>query len=233
MDAIKTFPKFSILFAIVMIVEILGLTVIPDYHIVSKPMIMASLIALYIMEEKRQNNMFMFGLICALLGDCFLLFETDDMFMIGLTCFLLMQLCYTSVFNKKRRIPRTRDYIVPGILAMFGITALAILWPSLGSMKLAVTLYTTAIVTMAIFAYLRHPMLWGHKILFAGVCLFIVSDALLGFNKFGDGFPYAQIAVMVTYMLAQYFIVTGELLGNRRKPQMKEHGDSHFARHKG
>ena len=232
MDSIKTFPKFTIFFICLMILEILGLTVIPTYHVVSKPMILAGLIGFYIVSERRQNHVFLTGLIFALLGDCFLMFGTNDMFMIGLTCFLIMQICYTVTFNRKRRVPRYKDYIVPGILAFVGLSALGVLWSGLGEMKWAVVLYTAAIVTMAIFAYLRHPLLRGYSILFTGVILFIVSDALLAFNKFGDGFSNAQIAVMVTYMLAQYFIVTGEVLGGMKKPKVEVKSDSAFGRHK-
>lgn len=232
MDSIKTFPKFTIFFVILMILEILGLTVIPSYHIVSKPMIMAGLIGFYILEEKRQSNIFLTGLIFALLGDCFLLFGTSDMFVIGLVCFLVMQLCYTGTFNAKRRIPRMKDYLVPAILAIIGLSILAYLWNGLGDFKWHVTLYTIAIITMAIYAYLRHPKLRGYSILFSGVILFIISDGLLGYNKFGGDFPYAKFAVMVTYMLAQYLIVTGEVLGNMRKQEVKVKSDSVFGRHK-
>jgi len=232
MDAIKTFPKFTIFFIILMILEILGLTVIPSYHIVSKPMIMAGLIGFYIFGEKRQDHIFLTGLIFALLGDCFLLFGTSDMFVIGLICFLIMQICYTSTFNRKRRIPRTKDYIVPIIIALIALSVLGVLWSDLGDMQWTVALYPIAITTMAIYAYLRHPKLRGYGILFTGVCLFIVSDALLGFNKFGSNFPYAQIAIMVTYMLAQYLIVTGEVLGNMPRPKVKVKSDSAFSRHK-
>jgi len=232
MDSIKTFPKFTIIFIILMILEILGLTVVPTYHIVSKPMILAGLIGFYIFEEKRQNHAFITGLIFALLGDCFMLFGTDDMFMVGLICFLIMQICYTSAFNKKRRIAKSKDYIVPAISGLVGLSALAFLWNGLGELQWAVAIYTIAIVTMAIFAYLRHPKLRGYSILFTGVCLFIVSDALLGFNKFGSDFPYAQITVMVTYMTAQYLIVTGEVLGNMHKPKVEVKSNSAFSRHK-
>jgi len=233
MDAIKTFPKFTIFFAVLIILEILALTVIPTYRMVSKPILLAGLIGFYISEERRQNHIFLTGLIFALLGDSFLLFETSDMFTIGLVCFLIMQICYTLTFNAKRRIPRLRDYIVPVIIGLIGLTALALLWGGLGSMRTAVTIYTTAIVTMAIFGYLRHPKLRGYTILFTGVCLFIVSDALLGINKFGDGFPYANIAVMLTYSVAQYLIVTGEVLGNipRAKVKEKMNLDASFKRH--
>lgn len=221
MDAVRTFPKFTIFFIILMILEFLGLTVIPSYHIVSKPMVLAGLIGFYIMYERRQNHAFLTGLIFALLGDSFMLFGTDDMFMIGLICFLIMQLCYTSAFNRKRRVPQLKDYLVPVIIGAIGLSVLAFLWSGLEGMKLPVALYTLSIIIMAIFAYLRHPKLRGYKILFVGVCLFIISDGLLGLSKFGNTFPYAQIAVMMTYMIAQYLIVTGEVLGNMKRSTVK------------
>lgn len=229
MDSIKTFPKFTVFFIILMILEILGLTVIPSYHIVSKPMILAGLIGFYIFEEKRQNHAFLTGLIFALLGDSFLLFNSEDMFFVGLSAFLIMQICYTITFNQTRRIPRTKDYIIPAILIVIGLGTLAFLWSDLGEMRIAVTVYSAAIVTMSIFAFLRHPKLRGYSTVFFGVCLFIISDALLAINKFGDGFQYADMYVMVTYMLAQFMIVTGVVLGNKRNKTVQEKPKSRFA----
>lgn len=232
MDAIKTFPKFTIFFILLMILEILGLTVIPSYHMVSKPMIMAGLIGFYIFEERSQSHAFITGLIFALLGDSFMLFGTDDMFVIGLVCFLIMQICYTVTFNKKRRIPRTRDYAVPAVIGIIGLSILAYLWDNLGDMQWAVAGYTLAIVLMAMYAYLRHPKLRGYGLLFIGVCFFILSDTLLGMDKFGTNFPYAQIVVMLTYMVAQYLIVTGEVLGNMKRVAVEDRSSTSFGRHK-
>ncbi len=234
MDSIKTFPKFTLFFALLMALEIAGLTVIPTFHMVSKAMIMAGLIGFYILVEKRQNNAFLAGLIFALLGDCFLLYETVELFIIGLICFLIMQLSYAVAFNNKRRIPKNRDYLICLGILIIGVAALSVIWPDLGSMQTSVGLYATSIVLMAIYAYLRHPRLRGYKIVLAGVILFIISDMLLGLNKFSDPLPYGQIFVMVTYMLAQYLIVTGEVLSNMPRPkiQQKANPNSSFNRHK-
>lgn len=234
MDSIKTFPKFTLLFALLMALEIAGLTVIPTFHMVSKAMIMAGIIGFYILTEKRQNNAFLAGLIFALLGDCFLLYDTVELFVIGLVCFLIMQLCYAAAFNNKRRIPKNKDYLICIGILLIGVAVLSVIWPDLGSMRTSVTLYATSIVLMAIYAYLRHPRLRGYKIVLVGVILFIISDTLLGLNKFGDSLPYGQILVMVTYMLAQYLIVTGEVLSNMPRPKVQQAASSKtsFNRHK-
>ena len=202
-----------------MLLEIAGLTVIPTFHMVSKAMIMAGLIGFYIFIEKRQSNAFLAGLIFALLGDCFLLFSTVEFFVIGLICFLIMQVCYAVAFNTKRRIPKNNDYLVAFSIALIGAVILGFLWKDLGSIRTAVAFYAVAITIMAIYAYLRHPRLRGYKIVLLGVILFILSDALLAADKFNGTIPYGQIMVMVTYMLAQYFIVTGEVLSNMPRPK--------------
>jgi len=236
MDAIKTFPKFSIFFLVIMLLEIAGLTVIPSFHMVSKAFIMASLIGFYIVTARYQSNVFLTGLIFALLGDCFLLFTTDDFFIIGLCCFLVMQLCYTAAFNKKRKVPRNKDYIISAIIALFGISVLVFLWNKLDGNPLPVTLYIIAICTMAIYAYLRHPKLRGYKMVLFGVVLFILSDTLIALNKFQGKIQYGNIIIMVTYMIAQYAIVTGEVLSDMPRKSIKANKsvkpDSALSRHK-
>ena len=232
MDSIKTFPKFTIFFILLMGLEIAGLTVIPTFHMVSKAMIMAGLVGFYITVEQRQNNAFLLGLILALLGDCFLLYETPDFFKIGLVAFLGMQLSYLAAFNRKRRIPKSKDYIISGAIATLGLGVLAFLWKDLGDHRILVSIYIAAITLMAIYAYLRHPKLRGYTIILAGVILFMLSDGVLAYNKFTSEVPYGQIIVMLTYMVAQYLIVTGEVLGNMPIKKVAKVTNSAMGRHK-
>ncbi len=217
MDAIKSFPRFSVFYLVIIILEILGITVMPSYHPVTKVMIMASLIGFYISASKRQNHIFLTGMIFALVGDVFLLFKNDDFFLIGLGCFLVMQICYFFTFKKKKRIPKPTDYFVPLVFVLTGMAVISYLWGSLGDIRWPVTVYAASIVLMAGYAYLRHPRLRGYHHVLTGVIFFIISDALLAVNKFGHQVPYGQLMVMATYMIAQYLIVTGEVLGDIKK----------------
>jgi len=214
MDSIKTFPKFTIFFVLLMGLEIAGLTVIPTFHMVSKAMIMAGLVGFYITVEKRQNNAFLLGLILALLGDCFFLYDTPDFFKIGLVAFIGMQLCYLTAFNRKRRIPKNADYLVSAGIGVVSLGTLLFLWKDLGDSRALVAAYSVIIATTAIYAYLRHPKLRGYTILLTGVVLLMISDSILAYDRFSSTIPYGQIIIMLTYMIAQYLIVTGEVLGN-------------------
>lgn len=233
MNPIRKYPRFSIWFLGVIIVEVLALTVIPEYRIVSKVMIVASLIGLYIGQAKKQNELFLLALIFALLGDAFLLFTTETFFLIGLGCFLVMQLCYASIFYKRGRIPRSRDKAVVGGIALIPIIFLSLSWNMLADLQLPVFLYSSAITAMLILAYLRHPALGGYVLVLLGSCIFVVSDILLAVDKFVTAVPGGSIPVMLTYAAAQYLIVIGILADDEPKPAAKKvKKESAFGRHK-
>lgn len=232
-NPVKTFPNFTAIFVVFFVLEILGLTVIPEFHMVSKVLIMASLISFYILNAKGQDSIFLLGLIFALVGDAFLLFNGSHFFLIGLGAFLVMQICYSYYFNQQRRIPKTVHYIVP---ALYSLLAVAVVWrmkDSLPFKPIFLFAYAGALVLMVSFAYLRHNKLNAYWQVFLGANLFLISDALLGVNAFVKEFQYADLAVMITYMLAQYLIVTGVVQGRMRIPKAEgPKRDSHFTIHK-
>jgi uncharacterized membrane protein YhhN len=47
------------------------------------------------------------------------------------------------------------------------------------------------------------------KTCIAGAVLFVLSDSLLAINKFHHPFPEAGLLIMLIYIMAQLFIVTG------------------------
>jgi uncharacterized membrane protein YhhN len=75
-------------------------------------------------------------------------------------------------------------------------------------MKLPVLVYIGAIVTMAGFAAVRYIHLGGTRALlaFAGAVLFLVSDSVLAYDRFGKKFRLARILVLATYFPAQLLI---------------------------
>lgn len=71
-------------------------------------------------------------------------------------------------------------------------------------LRLGIVVYTLLIATMA-FEACR----FGSLLTAAGGWLFIVSDAVLAYNKFAAGIPCAGIVIMSTYYLAQLLLFTG------------------------
>ena len=232
MNPFKLFPWFTIFFAVILTAELIGLSGYPQVRLASKGMIMASLLGIYILRAKRQEPIVLSGMIFALLGDSFLLFNGDTFFLIGLVCFLVMQICYSIAFWKKRRIPKARHKLVAASFLVLPIGVLSFGWSQFGNMLGPVVVYALAITVMLITAYLRHPKLNGYKNVLLGSILFVLSDLALAIGKFITDFPLQSYTVMITYIFAQYLIITGLLIDEQPQQTEGTKPDKTFGRHK-
>ncbi|WP_258870830.1 MULTISPECIES: lysoplasmalogenase [unclassified Wenzhouxiangella] len=147
------------------------------------------------------------GFVAAAGGDIFLAFDRNHYFTSGLACFLVTQIAYSMAFVRHRRTFMQRwPWWLPVIA--FGLTVLALMWPSLGNDRIPVAVYVAALVFMAVSATTveKRP---GR--LFAGAALFVVSDALIGITRFVADFSYSVQIIIAIYALAQYLIFTGAI----------------------
>jgi uncharacterized membrane protein YhhN len=153
------------------------------------------------------------GFVSAAGGDLFLAMDRHAYFTFGLGCFLVTQLAYATAFHRHRCEFLGRwPWWLPVIA--FGLAVLAWMWPVLGDDRVAVTVYVSALVVMAVTAAIveRHP---GR--LFAGAVLFVLSDALIGVTRFVADFDHSVSVVIALYMIAQYLIFTGSLAALPRR----------------
>lgn len=206
------------IFLIVAVIELLskifGWDSIGNVQITVKPLLMPSLAAYFFFSVKQKNKL-AFLIIIALLfswtGDVMLMFEElkPIYFMLGLVSFLLAHIIYIFVFNKSSHDfkPKIFTYSTGFLLMLFGMLMLLLMWSGLGNLKIPVTVYTSVIMIMGVSALFRKAD--GASLVLIGAILFIASDSLLALNKFYEDFVAADFWVMLTYILAQYFIISG------------------------
>ena len=91
-------------------------------------------------------------------------------------------------------------------------------WPGLGEMRIPVLAYAVVITLMLVFALRRYrgTTAISFSTVAAGAILFIISDSLIAWNTFHETIRYASIAIMSTYVLAQYLIVQGLVWSRER-----------------
>jgi len=153
------------------------------------------------------------------LGDTLLMYENISSlyFIFGLAAFLISHVFYIfsyrqhrwdSSVNQLQGLQRLR-LAFPIILAGTGLVV--VLYPTLGELKIPVMLYAIVLVTMVLNALFRYGRTNNNSFTtaFAGSVLFMVSDSLLAVNKFYTAISYAGLLIMITYIAAQYLIVTG------------------------
>jgi uncharacterized membrane protein YhhN len=188
-----------------------------DY--ISKPFIVLSLVGYFISQTKLQTSLkkwILLALAFSWAGDCLLLFESRDQlfFLFGLSAFLIAHLFYIVFFHKVRVKENVRGNIWLMVLVVIYYAALiSFLSPYLGDMKLPVRIYGVAISFMLMLAL--HMLFIKNKIagrwMISGALLFIISDSVLAIDKFYQPFMQADAVIILTYGLAQLFIVEGAI----------------------
>ena len=214
---------FSILFFIIVIAELICSSVdsLNGLHYVTKPAILVSLIAYFLTSSNHLNKtlklLTLFALLFSLLGDVLLMFvhKSEGYFMFGLIAFLLAHIMYIIVFLKHKN-PNKNPYVFTLIALLYAAILFYIMFDGLGDMLYPVTVYMLVILTMAVTAFLRQGKVLplSYTLVFLGALLFMLSDSILALNKFYKPLPLSNISIMLTYALAQYFIVLG-LLKNK------------------
>ena len=156
------------------------------------------------------------GLIFAWAGDIFLLFDTKNpgFFIAGLASFLVTHVLYILYFLSfllKGSAGKNTPVWIDAFIGIYGFTLLYMLWPGLAGMKFPVIVYAICICTMAILSMRCKKVMptdtW--KWFSTGAMLFVISDSILAVNKFLNPSDIAPPLVMLTYGLAQMFIVVG------------------------
>jgi uncharacterized membrane protein YhhN len=210
-----------IFFIVILTIHLASITLkIPLAEYISKPMIV-TLLGLYFLSQTNQTvSGFKKWILAALFfswaGDVLLLFQQNHklFFLLGLSAFLLAHIFYIVFFHQvrvKESIKGNPWFLV--VIVIYYAALMTILSPFLGDMKLPVRIY--GIVISFMFMLAMHMLVIKNKIagkwMMIGALLFVVSDSTLAINKFYRSFELANVLIMLTYGLAQLFIVEGAI----------------------
>jgi len=147
------------------------------------------------------------GLLGSLAGDI-LLDWPGDLFVFGLGAFLLAHLAYLRAYLSDCKQPAWLALLLAVAAggSMFAVLASA----GLGPLLLPVACYALAISAMLwrALARLGRPELASRSSYLAagGAALFVLSDSLIGVNRFVAPFDAAPVAIMLSYWLGQWAI---------------------------
>ena len=134
------------------------------------------------------------------------------MFLVGLASFLIAHIFTTILFIHLMHFPlgiSISQVALILLILFFAIFMWTFLNSSLAEFKIPVIFYMFFLILMGITGLLAK----GHNLsIILGVCLFIVSDSMLAWQKFKNTFTGANYLIWITYYLAQIFIPFGILV---------------------
>ena len=185
-----------------------------------KPMIVIWLLLYFLSQTVSVNSGLKKWIVSALLfswtGDVLLLFQQNNsvFFLLGLSAFLIAHLFYIIFFNRVRVNESVRGNVwLLLIVVIYYSSLISLLYSHLGGMKLPVLVY--GIVISCMFMLAMHMLFIKNKTagkwMMTGALLFVISDSLLAVNKFYQPFAIAGVVIMLSYGLAQLFIVDGAI----------------------
>lgn len=188
----------------------------------SKLLLLPFLLFLFLLNYKGQKggNLPFFLPILAMMGsfsgDLLLEFSGANFFLLGMLCFMITHIANSIYFYRMQPSPifRTKEMrmSIP-ILAVLFFIVIYIIRNNLGDFLIPIIVYMILIGTMAILAInLNANKKQEHiamQYFIPGACLFVLSDALLALNKFSLEEPSMGIFIMLTYGLAQLYLMMG------------------------
>ncbi|TFG21912.1 MAG: lysoplasmalogenase [Promethearchaeota archaeon] len=165
------------------------------------------------------NWLIVIALIFGYLGDIFLMFNKEEFFVFGLGSFLLGHIFYIiafllSISNIMMFPIWTILLVLPSLFVVFYVIKRTL--GKLGEVKVPTYIYIGVIFFMGFCAILRFASfdLTSAIIVWLGANLFMLSDGMIALNKFDKDIPKGEIYIKLTYVLAQFFIILGVLIGS-------------------
>ncbi len=205
-----------LVFVLVSVLEIVGILFkIPMLVLIFKPLILWSLIALYAVSVSKRNKIYILALIFSFFGDVFLMFDGELFFMVGLVLFFIAHLIFIKIVVN--RLQNSTFSSVVFSVASFLILLLFLIFflkPYLKELLFPVIIYGITISIFGMVSMLDYLNTKSKKSLFMfiGAIIFICSDGLLAINKFYSANAIFAVLVMITYIIAQYFIYKSMIL---------------------
>lgn len=201
MKPFAAFLPYSVVGAVHLVAKLLDNVALDQF---TKPLLMPLLLVGFLFAlPRRRSEIALLGTLAiafSWLGDVSLLYSGDLGFVTGLGFFLLAHVAYLLLIIRKLRMRRLGPFAL--IYVAWWVALVALLAPHLGNLLIPVAVYGLVLGAVAAFGTT------GSATLIAGTALFLVSDTLLGVNRFLPGFELWQVdfIIMLTYIVGQGLI---------------------------
>jgi uncharacterized membrane protein YhhN len=176
---------------------------------------MPVLLLFYFLNSDQYSVVIILALFLAFLGDFFLMWHKKQWpFLSGLLSFFVMQILYiVFMFGRQIHISNLgfEALVMAVVYLMLGAFIFILLNRFLQNLKIPVIFYILALLSVSYFCLLN---VMEHKteiafVQYMGSLLFIISDTLLAVDNFRKPIRFAGIFIMLTYIVAQIFLLSG------------------------
>ena len=205
--------KASLLFVFLACMFVLSTLVKPyplSWAVKILPMLLLIGLAVSQLGFEKENKYFILGLTLSVCGDFILDHDREHWFIFGLGAFFIAHLFYLASLKPNfKKIIQVKYLVKTIIYLVYGVSMLLLFAEGLGELFVPVFGYMSILLLMALATVLSDKTnIW----LIVGGLSFVLSDSLIGFDKFYMTIENNHFAVMITYYFAQFALLTGFVL---------------------
>ena len=173
------------------------------------PMLLLIGVAIQSLGFSHENRYFIIGLIASACGDFILDFNRDGWFLFGLGAFFIAHLFYLASLKPQfNKLAQANYLMILSIYLIYGFLMLLALVDGLGEMLIPVIAYMTILLIMALATVLSNK---ANSWLIIGGISFVLSDSLIGIDKFYMPIEHSHFFIMISYYFAQFSLLKGLL----------------------
>ena len=223
----KLLPILFFLYWLVLLADcFLILNHYDEYRFYTKTLLVPLLlIAVYVSIEntkhKRSSVLINIAFLFCFIGDVILLNDKESInFIAGLCSFLLAHIIFIIFFYRLKRFTakhRIFTFITSVSIFVYVLILLFLIRTKVASqnLEIPVIIYAVVLGTMLLCAINvsknRSLKRLAANYFIPGAVLFVISDSVLAYSKFGTSFRYDGIIIMITYAAALYFLANGAI----------------------
>lgn len=157
--------------------------------------------------KEKWGKIFIAGILFSALGDFFLDYDRVNFFIFGLASFFIAHICYIfSLKPQLTKLKNSRNMILICSYLIGGSVIFSLFSTELKELFVPVFVYMLVLVLMAISTILSAKS--NYWLMFGGLS-FVVSDAMIGLDKFYPPLNFHHSAIMFTYYFAQFALLVG------------------------
>jgi len=171
------------------------------------PMLLLIGLAIQKLGFTRESRYFVLGLVFSACGDFILDYDRQNWFIFGLGAFFIAHLFYLASLKPYiKKLFQRRYLIISLAYIVYGTVMLLLLADGLGEMFIPVVAYMSILLLMALATVLSEK---SNAWLIVGGISFVLSDSLIGFDKFYMPIENVSFAIMISYYFAQFSLLKG------------------------
>lgn len=205
--------KITLLFVFLAVNFILSTLIKPypmSWAVKILPMFLLIGVAWKLLKNKSaQGRYFITGLVFSACGDFILDYDRVNWFIFGLGAFFIAHVFYlASLMPYVKKLSQSKHYAFLISYLVYGVLMLSILSGGLGELFVPVVAYMSILLLMALATVFSQK---SNNWLIIGGISFVLSDSLIGFDKFYSPIDNVSLFIMISYYFAQFSLLKGFL----------------------